>query len=218
MLHWGIVSCFPQPKKHKAGLKYRGAPCPQLRFALIWPKYILFLDTVTSPARGSDESELKQDIQSPSHDRWLPELLDLRAGHLCFSWLLICVLVLDLFCLVFTEDFIAPQRSQSIRESLLLLDTNYLLQYYEAHCSFGSVGVLHRWNLSVVPQFFLLWAFLLIGISSPTRCAARVQVSHLTSLCFPPWWANKNTSCRIWASSSSAEILAFGVRPLEKTC
>lgn len=159
MLHRGNRFMFSSAWKHKAGLKYRGAPCFQLRFALIWPKYIQFLDTVTSPARGNDESELKRDMQSPSHDRWLPELLDLRAGHLCFSWLLICVLVWDLFCLVLTKDFIAPQRSQSIRESLLLLNTKCLPQYYEAHCSFGSVGVVHRWNLLVVPQFFLLWAF-----------------------------------------------------------
>lgn len=68
------------------------------------------------------------------------------------------------------------------------------------------------------PTVLLIVGFLSIGILSPTHCAARVQVSHLTSLCFPPWWANRNTSCRIWASSSSAEILAFGVRPLEKTC
>ncbi len=30
---------------------------------------------------------------------------------------------------------------------------------YEAHCSHPCVGLLRRWNLSVVEQSFLLWAF-----------------------------------------------------------
>lgn len=79
------------------------------------------------------------------------------------------------------------QRSQSIWWEPLflpLLYTNCFLlpKGCEARCSFAFVGLSHRWKLSVVPQWFLLWAFYRLW-SSPAHCTGRVEVSHLTSLC-----------------------------------
>lgn len=96
--------------------------------------------------------------------------------------------------------------------SLLLMQSLLLLLHFPIQNAFylpntmkgiaAFVGLLYRWNISVVAKWFLLWAFYRLWY-----CLLRGESGSFTpdfSLWFPLWRANKNTSSRIWASSSKA--------------
>lgn len=143
---------------------------------------------------------------------YLSVLFDLK--ELKPLWLLICVSGSHLFCPI-------PQVISSLPRSPLLLvplitGTKHIAALpSQAFCTDGISSRLSSYcgfYIDCTKSDTVSNQLRMKNTSfTPKTCLAH-------SLCFPLWKANRNTSSGISASSSSAESLAFGVRPLEKTC